>query len=198
MKLIGHVSTAVLAAAPVIAWRHSIPGVGDTGLSDFQLLWWTGLWAAAPDLDILLSRFTPIKHRGFASHSLFTVVLAGALLLGGWWWLSSHPVVVAPRPEALPVLVALTAWLHPLTAALAMLAIAVHLLGDSLTKTGIPLFWPGKDWHFPLVGGYAAFDNYFLNAIPLAAACYMVVTVFQYDPGVLRHFGHWRDLVAMR
>lgn len=202
MKLIGHVSTAVLAAAPVITYRAHAPELAAPELSDWHLLWWVGIWATAPDLDILLSRFTPIKHRGFASHSLWTALAAGGLVLGLWAFVHHPPAALLLHLpqwlfERLPQLAPAAPWVCPLTGLLAFLAVGVHLLGDGLTKTGVPLLAPNRMWHVPIIGGHAAFDNYFLNAIPLAAAGYMLFACFGLNPGALRGLGRWRDLLSL-
>ena len=148
-------------------------------MSDYQLLWWVGFFGIIPDIDILLQRFTAIKHRGIWTHSLYTVLAFTGLILGGWFALGA----------SLP-------FLNPLTATLTFLATGCHLLGDSLTKTGIPLLAANQRWHFPVVGGHATFDRCWLNAIPLFIAGYIVHAAFGLTPSVLRKLGKWDDVTA--
>ena len=73
MKFIGHVSTAVIVGSPLIYYREALPQAFHApAMSSYDLLWWTAFFGILPDVDILLSRWTPIKHRGLASHSLYT------------------------------------------------------------------------------------------------------------------------------
>ena len=195
MRLIGHVSTAVLVAAPLILHREEIPALAAPGLSDFQLLWWVGLFSALPDLDIVLQRWLPIKHRGFASHSLLTALLVGGLLVFAQA-LAGGQVLALPTAWR-PWCAAAAPWLSPGAIALALLGILAHLLGDSFTKTGVPLCYPGQAWKFPLLGGRAAFDNPILNAIPLAAATWLLAVWFHLDAGILGRFGHWRNALGL-
>ena len=176
MKFIGHVSTAVIIASPLIYFRGSLPDAfqGD-GMSTYDLLWWTAFFGILPDIDILLSRWTAIKHRGMTTHSLYTVLVATGLLVGGWLMVGSHLI-----------------FLNPLTAVLTFVALSCHLVGDSLTKTGIPLVAPNQGWNFPVVGGHVAFDSYWLNAIPLFVAGYILYAAFEVDANALRGLGRWR------
>jgi membrane-bound metal-dependent hydrolase YbcI (DUF457 family) len=181
MKSTGHVSTAILVAAPLIYFRSRFPeGWNGAEYSSYQLLWWTGLFAVLPDTDIVLRQWLPIKHRGFASHSLYTALLAGGALWA-WWHYSVQGSVPALK------------FVSPLTAALAFLAVFVHLLGDAITITGVPLLFPNQKWHVPLIGGHAAFDNFFLNLIPVVLAGWLVTTLFGYNPEMLKGFGKFRD-----
>ncbi len=185
MRFIGHVSTAVLAAGPVIFYRKWLPPwLGDTSASDLELLFFTSAFAVLPDIDILLARFTPIKHRGYLTHSLFSVLL-GAGLVSLALWLGQRGYV------------AQLAFISPLHVLLAALALGAHLLGDALTKTGIPLLTPGKRMHVPVIGGHAAYDNVWLNLIPFVAAGYMIYYYFGLDPDILKRFGKFRHFFEM-
>lgn len=176
MKFTGHVSTAVIAASPIIYFRSHLPeGFNGSEFSDYQLLWWTALFAVLPDTDIVLRKWLPIKHRGFFSHSLFTALAAGGAVFGVWY--SGIDLK----------------FMTPLTAFLAFLAVFVHLLGDSITVTGVPLLYPKQKWHFPKIGGHATFDNFFLNLIPVLFAGWLVTKMFGYDPNMLKGFGKFRD-----
>jgi len=176
MKFIGHVSTAVITASPLIFYRHSLPEAFHAdGMSPYDLLWWTAFWGIAPDIDILLSRFTPIKHRGMTTHSLYTALVATGALVAGWLLLGEKLI-----------------FLNALTASLAGLALGCHLFGDSLTKTGIPLVKPNQHWTFPVIGGHVAFDAYWLNALPLLIAGYILHAAFHVDANALKGLGRWR------
>lgn len=188
MKLVGHAATAIIAASPLIYLRGRLPFFDAPGLSDFQLLWWSAIWATVPDIDILLSRFTPIKHRGYLSHSLLTVVLCGLLLTGLTVAVAVFPQELPQSPDWLP---RVYAFCNPLTVLLGTLGVAVHLLGDSLTKTGVPLLRPNRPWHFPGIGGHVAFDNYFLNLLPALLALYIMHEFFGFDLRGLYRFTKW-------
>lgn len=186
MRLIGHVGCAVTLAAPFVYFKERMPEL--IGIGDEQAM---TLFAAAaffgtlPDFDIILQRFTPIRHRGYLSHSIFTLILVPGLILaawhsgflGGYSWLEH-----------------LDKYATPCMAFMAFVGILAHLLGDSVTISGIPLWVPKQPWHFPGIGGYAAFDNPILNAIPLAVAGYILVVAFNASPNALRHFGGFRPL----
>ena len=181
MRFTGHVSSAIIAAAPVIYYRSYFPqGWTGVGFSNYQLLWWVGLFAVLPDTDIVLRKWFPIKHRGFASHSLLTALCAGGAIYALWYY---------GEQKTIPALMFAT----PLTAVLAFLAVFVHLLGDSITITGVPLLYPGQKWHFPVIGGHVAFDNFFVNLIPVLMAGWLVVNMFGYDPDMMKGFGKFRD-----
>ena len=196
MKMIGHVAMAVLVASPIIHYRSLVPTLDCPQLSDMQLLWWAGVWSAVPDFDIMLSRWTPIKHRGFLSHSLLTVALAVAAVLAGWLHLTVFPHPVETLSWLYPHLETFTPFLLPQTAALAGLSILAHLIGDSITKTGVPLFRPGAMWHFPLIGGHATFDSYALNMVPVFAAGYVLNTWFGMGLWALSKLGRWGSVPA--
>ena len=185
MKAVGHVATAVIASAPVIylseKYADNFPDVFYPGdMSSYHQLWWVGLFAVLPDTDIILRKFLPIKHRGYFSHSIWTVLAAGGIVLA-LYLMGLHRII--------PTLKFCT----PYSAVLASFAVFIHLVGDSMTKTGVPLFKPNKAVHFPIIGGYAAFDNIFLNAIPVALAVYVVGATFGYNPKMLHYFGKFKD-----
>lgn len=206
MKLIGHVSTAVIVASPLIYFRDELAPVMGGAQPGSELMLGAGhyfiitaLAATMPDLDIILQRFLPIKHRGFASHSLWTALFAGVLLLLGWgaggvWseqvssWLGADI-----SAQVLPVL---QKWCNGFTALLVFLGVFVHILGDSLTVSGVPMLYPKQEWKFPVVGGHARFDNYFLNAIPCLVAAYILNHYFGYGAGFLHHLGSWSKVGA--
>jgi membrane-bound metal-dependent hydrolase YbcI (DUF457 family) len=202
MKLIGHVSTAVIVISPLIYFRSSIQvasglpedvfSIPELGAGHCFIL--TGLAATLPDLDIILQKYLPIKHRGFASHSLWTALIIGLLFLAGY--LISGPLVDdifsdATNPALIDVLGVLSRWCSPFTALIAFLAVFVHLLGDSLTVSGVPLIYPEQGWKFPVVGGHARFDNYFLNLIPCVIAGFILSEYFGYGQGFLHSLGSW-------
>lgn len=188
MKLVGHAATAIIVASPLIYLRGRLPFFDAPGLSDFQLLWWSAIWATVPDIDIILSRFTPIKHRGYLSHSLLTVALCGLFLVGLTVAVAVYPQELPQSPDWLP---RVYAFCNPLTALLGTLGVMVHLLGDSLTKTGVPLLRPNRPWHFPGIGGHVAFDNYFLNLLPVLLALYIMHEFFGLDLRGLYRFTKW-------
>lgn len=181
MKFIGHVSTAVIAATPIIYYRNHFPEAFQSEhLSDYRLIFWTAFWGVLPDIDIILQRYLPIKHRGFMTHSLFAALMPVGLVLA-WYFCALKGMV----PEM--------AFINPLTAILAFVGSFMHVIGDSITKTGVPLLWPNKKWNFPVIGGYACFDNYFLNAIPLAVAGFLMHKTFGWDPSMLKGLGKFRN-----
>lgn len=192
MKWIGHVSCAVLAAAPLVHFREHLPPELQTSLSDTELFIWAGFFAAVPDFDLLLSRFLPIRHRGYASHSLLTVLGIAGFLFGAGWALQAGWV-----PESLASRMAgVSRFLTPFCAVLAGLAVLSHLLGDAMTKTGVPLFLPNRMWHIPYIGGRATFDAWWLNAIPVAAAGYVLTTHFGVTLQDVRGSHRWRALFS--
>jgi len=195
VKLIGHVSVAALATAPLIHYRGVTDNWGMPQLSDWQLLAWVGFWAVLPDVDIILSRFLPIKHRGFLTHSLYSALAGMILVLAGWLLTDRFSEqLVGWNPELFARLQPLPVYLGPFTALLAGISLILHVLGDSLTKSGVPLWRPDQEWHFPLIGGYAVYDNYALNAIPLALAGYVLAVYLGFKPTSLKRLGHLSDL----
>jgi membrane-bound metal-dependent hydrolase YbcI (DUF457 family) len=181
MKAIGHVATALIAATPLIYYRAEMPDILNANtMSVKELLWWVGLFSVLPDTDIILQRYLPIKHRGYFSHSILTITLTCAIL-SAFYLLGINGITPEFR------------YLTPFTIFLAGFSVLIHLLGDSLTKTGVPILIPKKNWHFPYIGGYAAYDNIFLNLIPILAAACILDSVLGIDSGIMRSFGKFRD-----
>ncbi|MGL4854369.1 MAG: hypothetical protein ACRC37_03860, partial [Lentisphaeria bacterium] len=79
-------------------------------------------------------------------------------------------------------------FINPLTVILAFIGIFMHLLGDAMTKTGVPLI-SKKAWHIPVIGGYALYDNYLLNALPLILAGYLLYQFLGFDAKILNKLG---------
>lgn len=192
MKWIGHVSCAVLATAPLVYARDALPATWQTSLSDAELFIWTGFFAAVPDFDLLLSRWLPIRHRGYASHSLLTVLFVGGVVYGLGWALQAEWMPAVVVREARPFLRFLT----PFCAVLAGLAVLSHLLGDAMTKTGVPILHPRRMWHIPWIGGRATFDAWWLNVIPVAAAGYVLSVHFGLSLPEIRGQHRWRSLFS--
>lgn len=180
MKFIGHVSCGVLATAPLIKYREHLPLWADVpDLSDAALLGWSAFFAVLPDIDILLQRHFGVKHRGPLTHSFWSsLVVFGAVAVVA---VLSHLGHIPDKP-----------FFSLFTAFLACLSFNMHLMGDSLTKTGIPL-WGKKTWHFPWIGGKTVYDNYFLNAIPLFLAGLVLNRWFGIGEDFLRRNGHFKD-----
>lgn len=187
MKFTGHVSCAVIAASPIIYYQHLLPTtIHPIPIGHYDLLMWTGFWGVIPDIDIILQRFLPVKHRGMLTHSLWSCLLFPGLLLI-YYILSRHHLVTPLQ------------CLTPFTIMLAFFGFFMHILGDSLTKSGVPLLHANQKWHFPGIGGYATFDNPILNLIPLLGAGYLVYTLFGMNPETLKRFGkfsHYTQLLA--
>ncbi len=157
-----------------------------------------GLAATLPDLDIILQKYLPIKHRGFASHSLWTALLAGLLFVAGY--LISGPLrndifADTVNPAMLDILGVMGNWCSPFTAFLCFLGVFIHILGDSLTVSGVPILYPDQEWKFPVVGGHARFDNYFLNMIPCLLAGAILNKYFGYGEGFLHSLGSWHKFL---
>lgn len=207
MKGIGHAATGILLAAPVLLHREALGPWGMPEVTDRALLAWATAFAVLPDIDLLLARITPLRHRGPLTHSLWSALAVGGGLLLLWAVLQGlaapleggvpgggapgggasggggkgvYLTWLAERPGA----ALLAAWVQPLTAGLAALGMTAHLLGDAMTKTGVPL-WGRKPWHVPLIGGYAVYDNLLLNLVPVAAAGWVLYAYF----GVGEAFG---------
>lgn len=177
MKFTGHVSCAVIAATPIIYYQSHLPiSINPIQIDNYDLLMWTGFWGVIPDIDIILQRFLPIKHRGVLTHSLWSCLVFPGLLLA-YYVLSQHNLVTPLQ------------YLTPLTIILAFFGFLMHILGDSLTKSGVPLLYSKQKWHFPGIGGYATFDNPILNLIPLICAGYLIYALFGMKPETLKRFG---------
>jgi membrane-bound metal-dependent hydrolase YbcI (DUF457 family) len=181
MKAVGHVATALIAATPIIYFRGKLPASFEANtMSVNELLWWVGLFSVLPDTDIILQKYLPIKHRGYFSHSILTITITILVLLT-LFLLGVNGIIPEFR------------YLTPFSIFLAGFSVLIHLLGDSLTKTGVPILIPKKNWHFPYIGGYAAYDNIFLNLIPILAAACILDSVLGIDSGIMRSFGKFRD-----
>lgn len=206
MKWIGHAGCSVIAAVPLVYLYPKLPPAlnGEGNLTPFALFAWAVLWSIAPDMDIAIGRVVPlIKHRGFLSHSLYTAIVITLLLLAGWWWLpagaqrldlwlqdtSPGLADALHLPQAAA---ALHPFCAPVCALLAGLSVLTHILGDALTVSGVPLCKPGQDWHIPHIGGHAAFDNYALNAIPVALALWLLHTAFDLNLESLNSLRHFK------
>lgn len=185
MKSIGHVSTAIIAATPLIYFRSHFPAWTEAeSLSTYELLWLCGVFAIFPDLDIILQKYLPVKHRGYFSHSIWSALTPGVLICVLWYFSGKGDI---PKFK----------YFTPYAGMLASCSIFFHLIGDSITKTGVPLFFPKKPWHFPFIGGYAAFDNYFLNLIPMVTATWIVGNVFGYNPALIKGLGKFKDVTKL-
>lgn len=179
MKFTGHVSCAVIAATPLIYYRSHLPfSLNPEHLSNYELLMWTGFWGVIPDIDIILQRYLPIKHRGIWTHSLWSSLFFPGLILL-YFLISNYGQVPLPR----------FAFLTPFTVILAFFGIFMHVIGDSITKSGVPLLYAKQKWHFPIIGGHATFDNPILNLIPLAIAGALIYSLFGFKPETLKRFG---------
>lgn len=76
---------------------------------------------------------------------------------------------------------------EPLWAFIAAAVVLSHVIGDSLTRSGVPLFYPlskRKHVHFPYLGARLRYDNKYANrSIQLVgAACIVFLLLKQYGP----------------
>lgn len=203
MKMIGHAGCAVIAAAPLV-WvypRLPVEVAGGGGLPPMALFAWAVFFSAVPDFDILVGRVLPfVRHRGFLSHSIFTALAVAVLIAAVGLALPVLPDALGEFGDAdgarratgwLQQSAALAAYCNPFMALLAAVAVVSHILGDGLTVSGVPLWKPGQSWHVPIIGGHAAYDNYVLNAIPIALALWLLHAFFGLELESLRRLSHY-------
>lgn len=108
-----------------------------------NIFFWAVLWSAISDLDAYIPT---VQHREI-THTLAFALFSGALVLA-------------------------LGFFTPFYAALASLCVILHLLMDSLTPKGVPLWMPfsTKRVRFPIIGGKIRSDNWFANTgIQIAA-----------------------------
>ncbi|MEA3283350.1 MAG: metal-dependent hydrolase [Euryarchaeota archaeon] len=109
------------------------------------VLCWTVTWSIISDFDV---HIPTLEHRG-PTHTLAFALLSGALVLA-----------LGKSPST------------PFYASLTSLAILLHLVLDSLTPNGVPLWMPfsSKRVRFPVIGGKIRSDNRAFNLIIQAIA----------------------------
>jgi inner membrane protein len=117
----------------------------------FVLICWAVVWSVISDLDHYIPT---VRHRGI-THSLAFALFSGALVFA---------VGKTPLNYAI----------------LASLSVVMHLLLDSLTPSGVPLWMPfsGKRVRFPIVGGHIRSDNWIVNVgiqiVAVLAICFIL------------------------
>ena len=109
------------------------------------VLCWAVTWSIISDFDVYVPT---IDHRGI-THTLAFALLSGALVL-----------MLGKSPST------------PFYALLASLSVIMHLVLDSLTPSGVPLWMPfsRKRVRFPIIGGKIRYDNRAVNMIIQAIA----------------------------
>ncbi len=103
----------------------------------FGILCWAVIWSVVSDFDVYIPT---ISHRGI-THTLAFALFCGALVLA----------------------LKFTSFY----AILASLAVILHILMDSLTPNGVPLWMPfsTKRVRFPIIGGRIRSNNWVANLI---------------------------------
>ena len=106
---------------------------------------WAVTWSIISDFDV---HVPTLEHRGI-THTLAFALLSGALVLA----LGNSPSTT-------------------FYASLASIAVLLHLVLDSLTPNGVPLWMPfsRKRVRFPIIGGKIRSDNRVFNRIIQAIA----------------------------
>ena len=101
---------------------------------------WVVLWSLISDFDVYIPTLT---HRG-VTHTLAFALFSGSLVLA-----------LGQSPST------------PFYALLASLSVILHLMIDSLTPNGVPLWMPisRKRVRFPIIGGKVRSDNRISNLI---------------------------------
>jgi membrane-bound metal-dependent hydrolase YbcI (DUF457 family) len=101
---------------------------------------WAVTWSIISDFDV---HVPTLEHRGI-THTLVFALLSGALVLA------------LGKSQS-----------TPFYASLALLAVVLHLVLDSLTPNGVPLWMPfsRKRVRFPIIGGKIRSDNRAFNRI---------------------------------
>ena len=112
----------------------------NTSHSTPYIFCWVVLWSLISDFDVHIPTIT---HRG-VTHSLAFALLSGSLVLA-----------LGQSPST------------PFYAILASLSVILHLMLDSLTPNGVPLWMPisRKRVRFPIIGGKVRSDNRISNLI---------------------------------
>lgn len=117
----------------------------------FVLICWAVVWSVISDLDHYIPT---VRHREI-THSLAFALFSGALVFA---------VGKLPLNYAI----------------LASLSVVMHLLLDSLTPSGVPLWMPfsGKRVRFPIIGGHIRSNNRIVNIgiqiVAVLAICFIL------------------------
>ena len=113
--------------------------------STLSVLCWAVTWSIISDFDVYVPT---LEHRGI-THTLAFALLSGALVLA------------LGKSQS-----------TPFYASLASLAVILHLVLDSLTPNGVPLWMPfsRKRVRFPIIGGKIRSDNRAFNLVIQAIA----------------------------
>jgi len=152
----GHYGVSLLVYAPVglalILLGHPAAAVA----AGAGVVW----LATLPDIDL---RLPGVPHRG-PTHSLPFALLVGAVL-GGAALVAAEPLGVG-NPVGVAVLAAGTG----------VFGVCAHLLGDAITPSGVPLFWPvGDSYSLSLTTADSTVWNYGLFALGVGAAAVAAV-----------------------
>ena len=109
------------------------------------VLCWAVIWSIISDFDVYVPT---LDHRGI-THTLSFALFSGVLVL-----------VLGKSSST------------PFYALLASLSVIMHLVLDSLTPSGVPLWMPfsKKRVRFPIIGGKIRYDNRAANMIIQAIA----------------------------
>ena len=101
----------------------------------FGILCWAVIWSVISDFDVYIPT---VSHRGI-THTLAFALFSGALVLA-LGFASFYAI-------------------------LASLCVILHILMDSLTPNGVPLWIPfsTKRVRFPIIGGWIRSDNWIVN-----------------------------------
>ncbi|KYC45618.1 MAG: inner membrane protein [Candidatus Methanofastidiosum methylothiophilum] len=139
-----HLALGILSAGLITIFLITFGLKPELGLGDLMLV--GGLFGILPDSDVIFR-----KHRNGLSHSIFTSFLILLVILS---------LSIIKNEE---IISSFFTWDSALVASVAVLS---HTLADSLTSSGVPLYYPfgkRKHVHFPLIGGRLSYDNSFAN-----------------------------------
>ncbi len=115
------------------------------------LICWAVVWSVISDIDHYIPT---VRHRGI-THSLVFALFSGALVFAVGKTQLNYAI-------------------------LASLSVVMHLMLDSLTPSGVPLWMPfsGKRVRFPIIGGHIRSDNRIANMgiqiVAVLAICFIL------------------------
>lgn len=161
----GHLGISLVVYAPIALF------LGMNGFYLFAVLgfFMMGAFATIPDND---QRIPVIKHRGL-SHSIASALLFGVVL--GFVAIFFVPLFAMIGIPAGPVV--------GFAAFIGMFVFLTHLIGDSITPTGIKPFAPISD--YKITFGIVKADNTIANLVLWVAGWVMMILVFLLILGTL-------------
>lgn len=159
MKRRTHIALGMLSTGVILLFLIALGIRPEMPVGDLIIL--GGIFGILPDIDLLIR-----KHRNGLTHSILTsitiflmIILLSIIKLGS-------------------TISNFFTWDSAIVAAAAVLS---HTLADSITSSGVPLYYPfskRQHVHFPVIGGRVRYDNFFANSAIELSAIFILIILF--------------------